>query len=179
MISHSRRRALAAISLVVLCTAPIAIIVHLSRNFAPSPLLLGHTMPPLSARKLDGQNLVQDTSIRKKRVVVFFAPACGHCRNELINLDKLLPKYMETIDVLGVSLDNSRATAAMAADLHLNFPIVVADKDRLDVGYNVNILPVMFCFDEYRVLKKLYYGEHTLAIDERLFEEFTSSSNAR
>ena len=178
MTSNSRRRAFAAVSLALLCVVPVAITVYLARSFAPSPLLLGHTMPRLSARLLDGQNFVQDTTGGKKRVVVFFAPTCGHCRNELENIDELLPKYKESVDFLGVSLDNSQSTEAMSAELQLKFPIVVADREHLDERYKVNILPAIFCFDEYRALKKFYYGEHTLAMDERLLEEFISSSNA-
>jgi len=136
-------------------------------------------MPRLSARRLDGQLFVQDTTVEKKRVVVFFAPGCSHCRNELKNIDELFPKYKESIDLLGVSLDNSRSTQAMAAELQLKFPIVVADNEHLDDGYKVTILPAIFCFNEHRVLKKFYSGEHTLAMDERLLEEFISFSNAR
>jgi peroxiredoxin len=179
MTSSLRRRASAAVSLAVLCVVPVAITVYLARSFTPSPSLLGHTMPRFSARMLDGQTFAQDTTDGKKRVVVFFAPGCSHCRNELKNIDELLPKYKESVDLLGVSLDNSRSTEAMAAELKLKFPIVVADNEHLDDDYKVNILPAFFCFDEHRMLKKFYYGEHTLAMDERLLEEFISSSNAR
>ena len=65
----------------------------------------------------------------------------------------------------------------MVSELHPRFPIVVADKDHLDEGFSGKILPAMFCFDEFRVLKKFYSGEHTLEIDEHLLEEFISSSN--
>ncbi len=136
-------------------------------------------MPPLFATSLDGQAFVQDTRDGKKSIVVFFTPACSHCRRELTNLDELLPKYKDKLDILGVSLDNLESTKAMAAELNLKFPVVVADREQLDESFRMNILPALFCFDEYRSVKKFYSGEHSLAIDEHLLDDFISSSDAQ
>jgi peroxiredoxin len=179
MQSYSRRKAFAAISLAVLCAVPIAAALYLHHVFVLSPLPIGQAMPPLFATSLDGQAFVQDTTDGKKSLVVFFTPACSHCRRELTNLDELLPKYMDKLDILGVSLDNLGSTKAMAAELNLKFPVVVANREHLDGSFRLNILPAFFCLDEDRTLKKFYSGEHSLATDEHLLDDFISSSGAQ
>ena|SRR5208283_3758819 len=179
MQSYSRRKAFAAISLAVLCTIPIAAALYLHHAFAFSPVPIGQAMPPLFATSLDGHAFVPDTIDGKKSLVVFFTPACSHCRRELTNLDELLPKYMDKIDILGVSLDNLQSTKTVAAELNLKFPVVVANREHLDGSFRMNILPALFCLDEYRTLKKFYSGEHSLATDEHLLDDFISSSSAQ
>ncbi len=179
MQSYSRRKAFAAISLAVLCAVPVAAALYLHNVFALSPVPIGQTMPLLFATSLDGQAFVQDTIDGKKSLVVFFTPACSHCRRELTNLDELLPKYMDKIDILGVSLDNLESTKTAAAELNLKFPVVVANREHLDGSFRLNILPALFCLDEYRTLKKFYSGEHSLATDEHLLDDFISSSSAQ
>ena len=179
MQTHSRRRAFAAISLAVLLCLPVVVALYLHYAFALSPLPLGQTMPPLFATSLDGQAFVQDTADGKKNLLVFFTPACSHCRRELTNLDELLPKYTDKLDILGVSLDNLESTKAVATELNLKFPVVVADKENLEEAFRMNILPALFCFDEYRSLRNYYSGEHSLAADEHLLEDFISSPSAQ
>ncbi len=136
-------------------------------------------MPLLFGTSLDGQAFVQDTVDGKKSLVVFFTPACSHCRRELANLGELLPKYIDKIDILGVSLDNLESTKATAAELNLKFPVVVANREHFDGSFRMNILPALFCLDEHRTLKKFYSGEHSLSTDEHLLDDFISSSSAQ
>jgi peroxiredoxin len=178
MQTHLRGKAFAATSLVVLCAVPIVVALYLHYIFALSPLAIGQAMPSLFATSLDGQAFVQDTIDGKKSLVVFFAPGCSHCRRELTNLDELLPKYIGKLKIVGVSLDNHEATKAMATELNLKFPVVVADREHMERSFRINILPALFCIDEYRVLKEFYSGEHSLATDEHLLEDFISSSGA-
>jgi peroxiredoxin len=178
MQTYLRRKAFAATSLAVLCAVPFVVALYLHYVFALSPLAIGQVMPPLFATSLDGQAFVQDTTDGRKSLVVLFAPGCSHCRRELTNLDELLPKYMGRLKILGVSLDNHESTKAMATELNLKFPVVVADREHMERSFRINILPALFCIDEYRVLKEFYSGEHSLATDEHLLEEFISSSGA-
>ncbi len=178
MQTHSRRRAFAAASLAVLCVVPIVVALYLHHAFGLPPLQVGQTMPPLFATSLDGQAIVQDTADGKKKLLIFFTPACNHCRRELTNLDELMPKYTDKLNILGISLDNLESTKAAVTELNLKFPVVVADKEYLDTSYKMSILPALFCFDESRRLKKFYSGEHSLAFDEHLLDDFVSSPSA-
>lgn len=179
MQSQSRRKAFAAISLALLCTAPVVVALYLHQTFALSPLPLGQPMPPLFAASLDGQAFVQDATNGKKKLVVFFTPACSHCRRELKNLDELLPQYMDKLEILGVSLDNLEITRAAASDLGLKFPVVVADREHLDGSFKMNILPALFFFGQDQKFEMFYSGEHSLAFDEHLLEDFISSPGAQ
>ena len=179
MQTYFRRKAFAAVSLAVLCAVPAAVALYFYHAFPLSPLPPGHPMPPLVATSLEGKAFVQDTMPGKKFLLVFFTPACSHCRKELTNLDELLPKYSKQLAILGISLDNLEATRTMAAELNLKFRVVVADRNRLDESYRITILPAIFCFDESRRLKKFFSGEHSPAIDEHLIEDFISSSSAQ
>ncbi len=169
---QSHRRAFAAASIVLLCAAAALLSLYLGRNFAPSPLPLGNPMPRLSARSLDGHDYVMDTTGGKKRLLLFFSPACSHCRNELALFNALLPKFSERVDILAVSLDNVGSTKEMTAEMKLNFPVVVADVEHLDDRFRTNLLPGIFCFDQHLMLQKFAAGEHTLPYDELLLEEF-------
>lgn len=135
-------------------------------------------MPPLLAITTDGQAFVQDTADGKKSLLVFFTPACSHCRREMANLNDLLPKYADKLDILGVSLDNLESTNALTAGMNLKFPIVVVDNEKVKKTFRLNILPAFFCVDEFRILRNYYTGEHSLSADEHLIEDFISSSNA-
>ena len=178
MYSYSRRRAFAAGSLAVLCVMPAAIALLVQHGSLLDPLPVGERVPTIDAMSIDGRTFVNDTADRKKLLLVFFTPACSHCRRELANLDELLPKYADKLDILGVSLDNLESTRALTTDLNLRFPIVVGENEKMKKTFKVNILPSFFCIDEFRVLRNYYTGEHSLAVDEHLIEDFISSPKA-
>ena len=178
MQSQSRRRAFAAVSLVVLCAAPAGVILYLLHSWTPTPVPLGNKMPALHLMSIDGHAFVQDTADGKKSLLVFFTPSCSHCRRELTNLDDLLPRFTDKLDILGISLDNLESTEALITEMNLKFPVVVVDDEQLEKTFKVNILPAFFCVDELGVLRNYYTGEHSLAIDEHLLMEFISSSSA-
>ncbi|MGA9407829.1 MAG: TlpA disulfide reductase family protein [Bacteroidota bacterium] len=177
MQAYTRRRAFAAVSLAVLCAAPAVVALYLYYHSALPPVQIGHKMPPLPAMSVDGQPFVRDTSNGKKSLLVFFAPGCSHCRAELTNLDELLPEFKEKLDILGVSVDNLESTRALAAQMDLKFPVVIADHEQLEKNLKVTIIPAFFCIDEFGVLRDYYTGEHSLAVDEHLIEGFISSAN--
>ncbi|MGA7160278.1 MAG: redoxin domain-containing protein [Bacteroidota bacterium] len=178
MKSYSRRRAFAASSLLVLCVVSAVGELYLHDNLARPPLPIGHRIPPLPLLSMDGQVIMQDGGDRQKSLLIFFAPGCSHCRRELSNIDGLLRRFTGKLHILGVSLDNLESTEAFAAEMKLKFPIVVADREKLEKTLRLNILPAFFCVDEFGVLRNYYAGEHSLAVDERLISDFISSSNA-
>ena len=94
------------------------------------------------------------------------------------NLDELLPRFSGKLDILGVSLDRLESTSAMATELNLRFPIVIADNEEARKGFKMIILPALFCIDEAGILRNYYTGEHSLSVDAQLIEDFISSSNA-
>jgi len=171
-----RRKARAAVLFAALCVALAGSTIFLFRIFALPPLPLGSPMPRIAAVSLENRPFAFDSASSKKRLVVFFAPACSHCRRELANLAALLPRYAGRLDIFGVSLDNGSSTKAAVAELGLNFPVVIADADSLREHYRIHILPALFCADECWLLQRFYSGEHSLAEDARLLDDFVFSS---
>ncbi len=178
MKSGLQRRAFAALSLGLLGALPLAVALYVHLNSAFVPLPLGHKVPGLVALSTDGQVFIQDTMGSKKSLLVFFAPACSHCRRELSNLNDLLPRYKDKLNILGVSLDDLQSTRTTAAELKLKFPVVVAGNEQPQRAFKVNILPAFFCIDEKQILRNYFTGEHSVEVDEHLLEDFIFSSSA-
>ena len=176
MRSYSQRRAAAVISLAAIVAAA-ALMVLFVYNATPAPLPLGERMPLFHTITIGGEAFVQDTLDGKRSLLVFFNPGCSHCRRELENLDELQPRYADKLDIIGMSLDSLGATQTMTAELKLKFPVVVADDQQLKKTPKINILPALFFVDKFQILRKYYAGEHSLAVDKRLIEDFIFPAN--
>jgi peroxiredoxin len=176
---QSSRKSIAAISLLVLCTVPIALALYVQqrRIFDPSPI--GQKFSLFEVLLVDGRPFVRDSVAGRKLLLLFFTTACSHCRREVSNFEELRAKYMTKLDIIGISLDNFDATNVLRTELNLKFPVIVGDKEKVKTLFRLNIVPAIFCLDESQVLRRYYTGEHSLAFDENLIEEFISIPIAR
>ncbi len=176
---QSSRKFIAAISLLVLCIVPIALALYVQQRRIFDPPPIGKKVSLSEVMSVDGRPFVRDSVAGKKLLLLFFTTACSHCKREIRNFEELRAKYMTKLDIIGISLDNVDATKALRTELDLNFPVIVGDNEKVKTIFRLNILPAIFCFDESQVLRRYYTGEHSLAFDENIIEEFISTPVAR
>jgi peroxiredoxin len=176
---QSSRKPIAAISLLVLCAVPIALALYVQQRRIFDPPPIGQKFPLFEVLSVDGRPFVRDSVAGKKLLLLFFTTACSHCKREISNFEELRAKYMTKLDIIGISLDNIDATKALQTELNLNFPVIAGDNEKVKTLFKLNIVPAIFCFDEFQVLRRYYTGEHPLAFDENIIEEFISTPIAR
>jgi peroxiredoxin len=178
--SHSSsRKSIAAVFLIVLCTVPVVSALYIQHRGIFDPLPIGQKIPSIDGLSSRAGVVVQDSLARKKSLLLFFTTACGHCRTEISNLNKLRLKYQQELDIIAVSLDNRQATMALEEELKLDIPILIADNRKVKDDFKLTILPVLYYIDESRILRKHSRGEHSLAFDEDLIREFINTGRGR
>ena len=177
MHSHSSSRFIALLLLCVTAAVVSALLLYIERQWDADSLPLGQRIPSFEAATMDGGFFARDSLGDKKVLLIFFAPGCSHCRNEISNLAQLYPKYKGMVDFVGISLDSAAAVKSLARELKLDFPIVVEKDEVLSEMFKIHILPSIFCIDEFQILRGRYTGEHSLSVDEHLINEFASSGN--
>ena len=172
---QSSRKSIAAISLLALCIVPIALALYVQQRHIFDPLPIGQKVPSFAATSLDGDAFVLDRVAGRKLLLLLFAAGCNHCRMEIGNLEELRVKYENRIDIVGISLDDSNATDALRRELNVRFPILLDDNKILRRMLRPGFVPAIYCIDEFQILRHYVAGEHSLAFDDRLIEEFVST----
>lgn len=113
--------------------------------------------PALALRDLDGRD-VSIASLRGKVVIVnFWATWCGPCRAEVPDLVALQEKYKDTLQVIGISEDESGVDGVkrFAAEHRINYPVVMTTPEIEKLFPGISALPTSFILDrESRVVQK-------------------------
>ncbi len=172
MYRQSASKSFATISLVVLCTVPVALALYIEHRKIFDPLPIGQKIPFIEALSADRDMHLQDSLAHKKLLLLFFTTACSHCKTEISNLNELRAKYVSDIDIVGVSLDGRQATNALKRELNLTIPIIPGNNEKMKSVFKLTILPALYCIDEWQILRRYSSGEHSLAFDENLIREF-------
>jgi peroxiredoxin len=86
-------------------------------------LLEGELVPPIYAKKLDGQNEVLDYSEGSFPTILYvFSPNCGWCDRNLDNISSLAKKINSNHRIIGLSLSNNRLKEYLASN-QFTFPV--------------------------------------------------------
>ena len=178
MRSDYRRVTLVAALLVLCFGMPAAIAFYVRDTSVFNPLRVGEKVPAFRVTSTDGRLFCLDSLNRKKILLAFFTASCGHCRQEIENLQALYDTYSGRLDFLGISLEGSQATKAMANEMKISFPIGIEDRGELSRSFKVTTVPAIFCIDTSGVLRFRYSGEHSLSIDRQIVEDLISFKQA-
>ena len=179
MYHRSTHKSIAAVSLILLCTVPVALAVYIEHQSFFDPFPVGQKIPSIDALSTDGDMFVQNSLARKKLLLLFFTTACSHCRTEISNFNELWAQHMSEIDIVGVSLDSRQATNLLKEELNLKIPILLGDNEKVKSVFRLTILPALYCIDESQVLRRYSTGEHSLTFDENLIREFIAMKSVR
>jgi thiol-disulfide isomerase/thioredoxin len=113
--------------------------------------------PAFTLRDLDGREIAQ-ASLRGKVVIVnFWATWCGPCRAEIPDLVALQTKYRDTLQVIGISEDETgvEGVRRFAAEHRINYPIAMMTPEIEKMFPGISALPTSFILDrESRVVQK-------------------------
>lgn len=130
----ARRYQAAALAALIACTALPAFAV---------PLPPGAPAPDFTRPGLDGKPV---SPPRGKLVLLdFWASWCAPCIVELPHLIALQKRYAGKLQIIGVSMDDSRKTAAATtAQYHVHYPVVMGDLALAKLYGGVLGLPEVF-----------------------------------
>ncbi len=116
-------------------------------------LMIGAVAPDFSQNTPDGESLSLSDLRGKVILIDFWASWCGPCRKENPNVVKLYEKYKDQgFDILGVSLDNSKAKWMGAINKDGLTWNHVSDlkgwKNEAAASYSVRSIPATYLLDE-------------------------------
>src|SRR5471030_2702680 len=113
--------------------------------------------PTFALRDLDGREISM-ASMRGKVVIVnFWATWCGPCRAEIPDLVALQAKYKDTLQVVGISEDESGVDGVkhFAAEHKVNYPVAMLTPEVDKMFPGISALPTSFILDrESRIVQK-------------------------
>ncbi|MGH9533875.1 MAG: TlpA family protein disulfide reductase [Terriglobales bacterium] len=129
--------------------------------------------PGLHLVTLNGQ-AIQLAALRGKVVLLnFWATWCGPCRMEIPEFERLQREYPRQLQIIGLSVDTSpaRDVAAVAKQLGMNYPVVMAT-DTMQAKFGaVPAVPTTYVIDRQGQIVQRDVGLHSYA-------EFDSSVRA-
>lgn len=123
----------------------------------------GHTGPAAPAfvvRDMSGATLTLEQFRGKVLFLVFWAPWCISCKDELPELDSLYQKYRnDGFAVVGISEDASEAAvSAFAKNVPVSFPLAIDPRSSVADAFRLANLPSGYLIDRSGVIRHRYRG---------------------
>ncbi len=118
-------------------------------------------MPSFSLESaVDGKSIKSSEFEGKVLLITFFATWCPPCRQEVPTLLKLQDKYKNDFSVLGISVDSggARVVRAMIDQMHITYPVVMADRNVTKSFGGITGVPTSFLVGKDGQLEKRYLG---------------------
>jgi len=112
----------------------------------------GQTAPGFSLKGLDGK-IYSLEALREKGPVVatFFKISCPVCQFTFPFLQRLYQRYGDdSVNFLGISQDDAKATAGFAREYGATFPMVLDEKEKgypASIAYGLTNVPTIFLID--------------------------------
>jgi len=100
-------------------------------------------------------------------LLVFWAPYCPHCLDEMPILKTFDERYGEDLTVVSVTTDTTGAWQKVAAEVGFDFLVLVNPKGEIFKGYWVQGVPVLFVIDQEGIIRARFDG----AVPESQIEE--------
>jgi thiol-disulfide isomerase/thioredoxin len=122
-------------------------------RFASNP----QAVPPFLVNDLDG-NVVSTAALRGKVVLInFWATWCPPCRQEIPELIDLENRYKDTLQVIGISMDDADAAEVKEFAKHfgINYPVVMGGREIITPYGGVPGLPTTYIVNrDGRIVQK-------------------------
>ncbi len=148
--------------------------VILDQSPASEKSLIGHVRPDFGLPDKDGSMRSVEEWDGKVLVINFWATWCPPCRDEIPEFIKLQNEYGEQgLQFIGVALQKAEEVQGFAAELGMNYPILVGEQTVIKVaeeyGNTIGILPYTVVVDRNKkiaFIKKgpLHYEEANAVI---------------
>ena len=134
--------------------------------------MMGKPAPDFSATDTDGVKQSLSFYKGKKNVLlIFFYPACPHCRREVPQLHLYNEKWArkQGVQLLAVNIDESAQSKTDAIKFFklydMKFPLINQNKDEVSGKYSVQSVPTLFLIDKKGVVRRVFVGEFDLPGD--------------
>ena len=116
--------------------------------------------PPFAMTDLDGASLSLEGHRGKVLLLVFWAPWCVPCRDELPEIDRLYKKYKEKgFEAIGICEDAARsAVTVFLSKVPVSFPIAIDARSSVAEAYRLSNLPSGYLIDRNGVIRHRYRG---------------------
>lgn len=115
-------------------------------------LTVGTKAPDFEVKALDGKRFVlRDELARGPVVLAFFKAACPTCQYAFPFLERLEQAYgHKGIQIIGVSQNDPKQTAAFTKEFGVTFPVLLEDTDNYPVSnaYGLTNVPTVFWIAE-------------------------------
>jgi len=107
-------------------------------------------VPDFTLQNLQGQPVTLSAYRGHRPVlIVFWATWCPYCVEEMPNLVKLKEKHGDKLQILGVSIQESREkVAAWAKSRNINFPLLLDEEGDVSSKYGVVGVPTLVVVDK-------------------------------
>ncbi len=136
---------------------------HLARRSARPGLtgyVRGKVAPDFALRDLDGKSL-RLSDLRGKAVVLnFWATWCSPCKEEIPWFVDFQKQYgPQGLQIVGVDMDEGRdVVAKFAAEMKINYPVLLGDDKVADLYGSVDALPTTFYIGRDGKIAKTVFG---------------------
>jgi thiol-disulfide isomerase/thioredoxin len=94
-------------------------------------------LPEFTLTDLDGVSRPSSEWDGQPRIINFWATWCPPCRREIPLLVELQASHRDSLQVIGIAVDDMDAVRDYAADTGFNYPIVVGQQDAVDLGNQI------------------------------------------
>ncbi|MBS2011640.1 MAG: TlpA family protein disulfide reductase [Deltaproteobacteria bacterium] len=126
------------------------------------PAEVGKPAPDLSITTVNGKGSVSMESLKGKVAVIdFWATWCGPCKQSFPKLEELAKKFSGKVEIVGVSVDDSKDGVAEFAKEHgATFPIGWDDGHTIANRWKVGTMPTTYVVDSTGTVRFIHDGYH-------------------
>jgi thiol-disulfide isomerase/thioredoxin len=126
-----------------------------------------NSLPELRLPDLQGREIASDAWTGKVVVLNFWATWCPPCVREMPLFDELQQAHPDTLQVVGIAIDDPAAVVAFLAENPVGYPILLGDADAVEMsrrlGNRLQGLPFTVVFDRFGKRMHAQIGEVTRA----------------
>lgn len=158
------RNVFVLIALALAVTVMIVAGQHLARRSAQpgsAGFQQGKVAPDFQLKDLDGKS-VRLSDLRGKAVLLnFWATWCPPCKEEIPWFVDFQKQYgRQGLQIVGVAMDDAKpeAIAKFAADMHMNYPVLLGTNDVADSYGGVEALPTSFYIGRDGKITRTVFG---------------------
>ena len=128
---------------------------------------IGKEAKPFCLEDLSGNKICLNDFKGKPVLLVFWAPWCPHCINEIDTLKRIHTELKDDIVVLSVVLLAKKdAVMKAVAKQRINYPVLFDKKKELVKKYKIRSLPLNYFIDKNGTITNVIVGEDDLTVEE-------------
>lgn len=110
---------------------------HALREPPSSASGVSSRLPEFTLEDLDGVSRRSSEWDGEPRIINFWATWCPPCRREIPLLVDLQASHQDSIQIIGIAIDDMDAVRRFAADTGFNYPILVGQQNAVELGNRV------------------------------------------